>query len=141
MKKFIMLVILAVAAYASPAQSCDPACCKKTCEPDRAKKETASISTLRSDLQMVINKMSKSSLAFDKRVTGLTVKNCVCDEEGLRYLSTIATSIRRELMKKIESSSLVGSWKAGDLAPQPEQQTLASLNKEVQLLTAQADML
>jgi hypothetical protein len=141
MKKLIMFIILAMAAYASSAQSCDPGCCKKTCEPDGAKKETASISKLRSDLQTVITKMSKSSLAFDKRVTDLTVKNCVCDEAGLCYLSKIVTSIRHELVEKIEPSKLVVSLKECDHASQPEQQTLASLKKEVQLLTAQADLL
>jgi hypothetical protein len=141
MKKLIMFVILAVAAYASPAQSCDPTCCKKTCEPDHAKKETASISTLRSDLQTVIIKMGKSSLDFDKQVTDLTVKNCVCNEEGLRYLSTVASSIRHEFVAKIAPAKLVASLKEGGHASQPQAQTLASLNKEVQLLAAQADLL
>jgi hypothetical protein len=141
MKKLIMLVVLAVAAYASYAQTCNPLCCKKTCEADKAKKETASISTMRSDLQTVITKMSRSSMAFDKQLTDLTVKNCVCDEEGLRYLSTVATSIRREFVQKVDPSKLVASLKEHGRASLPEQQTLAGLKKEIQLLSAQADLL
>jgi len=140
MKKLIMLVILAVSACVSYAQPCDPGCCKKKCDLSKVK-ETTSISTLRSDLQMVITKMSQSSLAFDKQVTDLTVKNCVCDEEGLRYLSIVATSIRREFMEKIQPAKQVGSLKTHSLAAQPKQQTLASLQKEVELLTAQANLL
>ena len=132
-----MFIIVAVSAYASHAQSCVPGCCKKTCE--AAKTETASVSSLRSDLQTVITKMSQSSWGFDKQVTDLTLKNCVCDAEGLRYLSTVATTVRRAFVEKIEPSKLVASLK--DQASPSSHETLAGLQKEIQLLTAQADLL
>ena len=143
MKKIVFLFILALPSYASHAQSCQPTCDKTSCGPDGTKKQEAVvITTMRSDLQTVITKMSKSSLAFDNHLKGMTIEKGTSDDESLLYISQVASSIRYEFLNKIESSRLVANLK--DYKPSTfstKQQMVASLKKEIQLLAAQADKL
>ena len=142
MKKLILLIILAV-SYGSYAQSCEQTCEKKSCGPEGTKKEEAAvITTMRNDLQTVIVKMSKSSLAFDNQLKGMTIEKGASDDESLLYISHAATTIRYELLNKIASSKLVASLK--DYKPSAsstKQQMVANLKKEIQLLAAQAERL
>ena len=139
-----MLVILSIAFYASYAQSCSQTCDKKSsCGPEGTKKEeAAAISTMRTDLQLVITKMSKSPVAFDNQLKDITIGKGASDDESLLYISQVATSIRYEFLNKIESSKLVASLK--DYKPSAsstKQQMVANLKKEIQLLAAQAERL
>lgn len=155
MKKLIVLIILAVSSSVSYAQSCAQSCkqpctepCTKTCDkkscgPEGTKKEEAAvITTLRSDLQTVIEKASKSSVAFDNQLKELTIEKGANDEESLLYISQVASSIRNEFLNKLESAKLVASLK--DYKPSPSstrQQMVANLKKEIQLLATQAEKL
>jgi hypothetical protein len=143
MKKLIVLIILAVSSYATYAQSCSPSCEKKSCGPEGTKKdEAAVITTMRNDLQTVIAKMSKSSFAFDNQLKDLTIEKGASDDESLLYISQAATSIRYELVNKIESSKLVASLKEyKPSGSSTKQQMVANLKKEIQLLAAQAEKL
>jgi hypothetical protein len=143
MRKLVVFILLSVSSYFAAAQSCAQTCDKKSCGPEGTKKEEAAvITTMRSDLQTVITKMSKSSLAFDNQLKALTIEKGTSDDESLLYLSQAATSIRYELLNKIESSKLVSSLK--DYRPSAsttKQQMVANLKKEIQLLAAQAENL
>jgi hypothetical protein len=142
MKKLIALIVLAVSSYAMHAQSCCAKTCDKTsCGPEGTKKEeAAAITTMRNDLQTVIAKVSKSSLAIDRQLKNMTIEKGTSDDESLLYISQAATSIRNELLNKIESSKLVASLKEyNPSASSTKQQVVANLKKEIQLLAAQAE--
>jgi hypothetical protein len=155
MKKLIALIIFAASSYVTYAQSCPPSCpspcppsCKpvcdkKLCRAEEAKKEgTASIATMRNDLQAVIAKISGSSLAIDRQVKDLTIEEGTSDDESLVNISKAAASVRRELLSKMESSKLVASLK--DYQPSlsaTKQEMVANLKKEIELLAVQADQL
>lgn len=143
MKKLIVLILVAVTSFASYSQSCAQSCDKKSCGPEGTKKEEAAvITTMRSDLQTVITKISKSSLAVDNQLKDMTIEKGASDDESLLFLSQIATSIRYEFLNKVESSKLVASLK--DFKPSPsstKQQMVANLKKEIQLLATQAEKL
>jgi hypothetical protein len=143
MKSLIVLIIVAISSHATFSQTCSQTCAKQSCGPEGTKKEEAAvIKAMRSDLQTVITKMSKSSLEFDIQLKDMIVEKGTSDDESLLYISQAATSIRYEFMNKIESSRLVSSLKefkpSGSLT---KQQMVASLKKEVQLLKAQAERL
>ncbi|HZB14928.1 MAG TPA: hypothetical protein VE467_17935 [Chryseolinea sp.] len=143
MKKLIVLILLAVCSFATYSQSCAQSCDKKSCGPEGTKKEEAAvISTMRSDLQTVIAKMSKSSFSFDNQLKEMTIEKGTSDDESLLYISQAATSIRYELLNKIEPSKLLASLK--DYRPSAsstKQQMVANLKKEIHLLAAQAEKL
>ena len=143
MKKLYAFVILAVSFYASHGQSCAQTCDKKSCGPEGTKKEEAAvITTMRNELQAVITKMSKSSLIFDGQFKGMTIEKGATDDESLLYISLAATSIRYELLDKIESSKLVVSLKNfKPSAISSKQQMVSILKKEIQLLATQAEQL
>jgi hypothetical protein len=143
MKKLIVLIILSVCSFATYSQSCAPSCDKKSCGPEGTKKEEAAvITTMRMDLQKVITKMSKSSFAFDTRLKEMTIEKGASDDESLLYISQAATSIRYELMNKIESSKLVGSLKDyKPTASSTKQQMVTNLKKEIQVLVVQVEKL
>jgi hypothetical protein len=143
MKKLIVLILFAVCSFATYSQSCAQSCDKKSCGPEGTKKEEAAvISTMRSDLQTVITKMSKSSFAFDNQLKEMTIEKGTSDDESLLFLSQAATSIRYELLNKIESSKLVASLKEyKPSASSTKQQMVANLKKEIQLLAVQAEKL
>ena len=143
MKKLLILAILTMSAYVTSAQSCAQTCDKKSCGPEGTKKEEAAvITTMRSDLQTVITKMSHSSWAFDRQVKEMSIEKGASDDESLLYISQAATSIRYELLSKVEPSKVVASLK--DFKPSAsstKQQMVANLKKEIQLLTVQAEKL
>ena len=143
MKKLLILAILTMSAYVTSAQSCPQTCDKKSCGPEGTKKEEAAvITTMRSDLQTVITKMSHSSWAFDRQVKEMSIEKGASDDESLLYISQAATSIRYELLSKVEPSKVVASLK--DFKPpssSTKQQMVANLKKEIQLLAVQADKL
>jgi hypothetical protein len=143
MKKLLILLILTVSAYVTSAQSCAQTCDKKSCGPEGTKKkEAAVITTMRSDLQTVITKMSHSSWAFDRQVKEMSIEKGASDDESLLYISQAATSIRYELLSKVEPSKVVASLK--DFKPSAsstKQQMVANLKKEIQLLAVQAEKL
>jgi hypothetical protein len=143
MKTLLVLILLAVCSIATYSQSCAPACDKKSCGPEGTKKEEAAvISTMRNDLQAVITRMSKSSFAFDNQLKEMTIEKGASDDESLLFLSQAATSIRYELLNKIESSKLVASLKEyKPSASMTKQQMVANLKKEIQLLAIQAEKL
>lgn len=139
MKKFIIFILLVVSSYASYTQSCD----KKSCGPEGTKKEEAAvITTMRDNLQTVLTKLSQSPLAFDNQFLALTIEKGASDDESLLYISLAATSIRYELLNKLESSQLIGPLKEyKPLAASSKQQLVANLKKEIQLLTTQTEKL
>ena len=143
MKKLLILAILTMSAYVTSAQSCAQTCDKKSCGPEGTKKEEAAvITTMRSDLQTVITKMSHSPWAFDRQVKEMSIEKGASDDESLLYISQAATSIRYELLSKVEPSKVVASLK--DFKPSAsstKQQMVANLKKEIQLLTVQAEKL
>ena len=143
MKKLLILTFLTMSAYVTSAQSCAPTCDKKSCGPEGTKKEEASvITTMRSDLQTVITKMSNSSWSFDKQVKEMSIEKGANDDESLFYISQAATSIRYELLSKVETSKVTASLK--DFKPSAsstKQQMVANLKKEIQLLAVQANKL
>jgi hypothetical protein len=143
MKKLIVLVLLVVCHFAIYSQSCAQSCDKKSCGPEGTKKEEAAvISSMRSDLQTVITKMSRSSFSFDNQLKEMTIEKGASDDESLLYISQAATSIRYELISKIEPSKILASLK--DYKPSAsstKQQMVANLKKEIHLLTAQAEKL
>jgi hypothetical protein len=143
MKTLIVLILLAVCSFATYSQSCAQSCDKKSCGPEGTKKEEAAvISTMRSDLQTVITKMSKSSFSFDNQLKGMTIEKGTSDDESLLYISQAATSIRYELLNKVQPSKLLASLK--DYKPSAsstKQQMVANLKKEIHLLAVQAEQL
>jgi hypothetical protein len=143
MKKLIVLIAIAVCFFTTYSQSSAQSCDKKSCGPEGTKKEEAVvITTMRSDLQTVITRMSKSSFAFDNQLKEMTIEKGASDDESLLYISQAATSIRYELLNKIESSKLVASLKEyKPLAASSKQQMVANLKKEIQLLSDQAEKL
>jgi hypothetical protein len=144
MKKLFTLFLVTSVAILSWGQTCPPSACDKTsCGPDGTKKtEAAVISTMRNDLQTVITKMSTSSFAFDNQLKEMTIEKGASDDESLLYISQAATSVRYELLSKIESSKLVASLKEyTPSAAATKQQMVANLKKEIQLLAAQAEKL
>jgi hypothetical protein len=144
MKKLFILILVSGVSFYSWAQSCDPAACeKKSCGPEGTKKaEAAVITTMRSDLQTVITKMSKSSFAFDKQVAEMKLEKGASDDESLLFISQAATALRYELLNKIESSKLIASlknYKPGTFST--KQQMVSALKKEIQILATQAEKL
>jgi hypothetical protein len=86
--------------------------------------------------------MSTSSFAFDNQLKEMTIEKGASDDESLLYISQAATSVRYELLSKIESSKLVASLKEyTPSAAATKQQMVANLKKEIQLLAAQAEKL
>lgn len=142
-KLFIVILITGVSFFAwaqSPVQS---SCDKKACGPEGTKKaEAAVISTMRSDLQTVLAKMSQSSFPFDRQVADMKIEKGESDDESLLFLSQAVAMIRFELLNKIESSKLVASLKAyKPTGFSTKQQMVSSLKKEIQILSSQAEKL
>ena len=143
MKKLFILIFITGTSMIAWGQSCAQTCDKKACGPEGTKKEEAAvITTLRSDLQMVINKMSKSSVSFDKQVAEMKIAKGNTDDESLLFISQAMTTIRYELLDKIESSKLLTSlreYKPANFST--KQQMVSALKKEIQLLVNQAEKL
>lgn len=143
MKKLILLIILAGASFASYSQSCAQSCDRKSCGPEGTKKaEAAVITTMRTNLMGVIDKMSKSTLTFDDRVKGMKIEKGTTDDESLFFISQAAASIRYELLTRVDPARVVASLKEyRPAASSNKQQMVASLQQEIKLLTAQAELL
>jgi hypothetical protein len=148
MKKLFILIAIGIIPYfvsaQSCAESCSPTCDKKpSCGPEGTKKgEAAVITIMRTDLQSVIGKMSKSSTGFDQQVKEMTIEQGANDDESLLFLSNAATTIRFEMITKVERSKMISSLR--DYKPATatsKQQMVANLKKEIQLLATQAEKL
>lgn len=147
MKKLLILIVFASVSFFSAAQSCDKPCdkaCDKTsCGPEGTKTaEAKAITTLRADLETVIAKMSKSSLAFDKNLSSMKIAKGGTDDESLLLISQAVNSIRYELVNKLETTQLIASLKNYEPAViSNKQQMVASLKKEIEILANQAEKL
>jgi hypothetical protein len=144
MKKLFMLLTFVGVSFLSFAQTGDkPACDKTSCGPEGTKTaEAKSITTLRSDLETVITKMAKSTVPFDKNVSSMKITKGSTDDECLLYISQAATSVRHELVSKLEPSKLIPSLKKYEpIIASNKQQMMASLKKEIEVLADQADKL
>lgn len=143
MKKLFILIALTGISYLSHAQAEAKSCDKSSCGPEGTKKgEAAVITTMRSDLETVIAKMSKSSVSFDKTVAEMKIAKGATDDECLLFISQAASTVRYELVSKIESSKLIASLK--DYKPanfSTKQQMVSALKKEIQILASQAEKL
>jgi K+ transporter len=139
MKKFFIFIAFTGISLLSAAQACD----KTACGPEGTKKEEAVvITTLRANLQSVINKMSQSSLSFDKGISEMKITKGTSDDESLLYISQAVTSVRYELLNKIESSKLISSLKEYKPVPfSTRRQMVSGLKKEIQLLASQTEKL
>ena len=144
MKKLIGMIAIIALPYFSFSQSCQPQSCdKKACGPEGTKKaEAAVITTMRSELQTVIVKMSKSSLSFDEQIAGMTIEQGGTDDESLLFLSQAVNSIRYEFLNKVDASKQIAALK--EYKPESlssKQKMVANLKKEIKTLAAQAERL
>ena len=144
-KLFILIAIagLPLLSYAQCDKNGKASCDKASCGPEGTKKgEARVITTLRSDLQGVINKMSTSSVAFDKQISEMKVVQGSSDDESLLFISQAVNSVRYEFLKKVEPSKLVASlqeYKPSSFAT--KQQMVSALKKEIDMLVSQAEKL
>jgi hypothetical protein len=152
-KLFILITLFAVSyvSYAQEAKStctksacdkscCDkPSCCKSSCGSDGTKKADASVITImRNDLETVIAKMSTSSISFNKEIAELKIEKGTCDDECLLNISKAASTVRYELLNKVEPSRLTASlknFKPGNFSN--KRKMVSGLKKEIELLTTQ----
>ena len=147
MKKLFILILIAGIPLLSSAQSCDKnaaaSCDKTSCGPEGTKKgEAKVITTLRSDLQEVINKMSKSSLPFDREISEMKVVQGSNDDESLLFISQAIVTIRQEFLNKLEPSKLVTSLREHKpVGFTSKQQMVSALKKEITVLVSQAEKL
>jgi len=143
MKKLFVLILLSAILQFSWAQSCAQSCDKKSCGPEGTKKEEAAvIKTMRTDVQTVLTKMSKSNVSFDKQVADMQIEKGESDDESLLFLSQAVTAIRYELTSKLDASKQIAALKEFKPASSSsKQQMVASLKKEIQLLASQAEKL
>src|SRR5687768_7709031 len=116
MKKLLILIALTGVSFLSTAQCCDktsvdkPACDKTACGPEGTKKgEAVTITTLRTELESVITKISKSSVTLDKEVAEMKISKGSSDDESLLFISQAAAPLRYELLNKVEPSKQVAS--------------------------------
>jgi hypothetical protein len=147
MKKLFILILIAGMPSFSNGQSCDKSlsssCSKTSCGPEGTKKaEAAVIGSMRTDLQGVVTRMSKSSLSFSKEVSEMEIEKGTSDDESLLFISQAVNAIRFELMNKIDPSKLIASLKEYQPARfSTKQQMVSALKKEIQMLTSQAEKL
>jgi hypothetical protein len=137
MKKIITLIALTGLSYVAVAQSCD----KKSCGPEGTKTEEARVITsLRADLQAVISKMSQSGISFEKEISQMEITKGANDDESLLFISQAASTIRYELLNKVEPTKLISPLKEYKPATfSSKQKMVSALQKEIQLLASQAD--
>jgi hypothetical protein len=137
MKKIIILIALTGISSFSVAQSCD----KKSCGPEGTKTEEARvISSLRADLQAVVNKMSQSGISFEREISQMEITKGANDDESLLFISQAASAIRYELLNKVEPTKITSQlkeYKPGNLSS--KQKLVSSLQKEIKILANQAD--
>jgi hypothetical protein len=143
MKKLFILIVIASASHVTYGQSCTPSCEKKSCGPEGTKREEAAvISSMRTDVQTVLEKMAKSPISFDRQIAAMKIEKGQSDDESLLFLSQAVTAIRYELLNKIESSKLIAALR--EYKPSgysTKQQMVMSLRKEIQMIASQAEKL
>ena len=139
MKKLMILLSAMALTCSSFGQSCD----KKSCGPEDTKKgEAAAVTSLRSDLQTALNKMSRSSVAFDPAVLEMEIAQGGNDDESLLYISHAAAVVREELITKVEPAKVLSDLKEYKSRPgSTKQQMMAGLKTEVRLLVNQTERL
>ena len=143
MKKLFILILLSAFVQFSWAQTCPPSCDKTSCGPEGTKtKEAAVITTMRTEVQTLLTKMTKSNIAFDKQIADMKLEKGENDDESLLFLSQAVTAIRYELTSRLDGSKQLPALKQFKPASSSsKQQMVASLKKEIQLLASQADRL
>ena len=144
MKKLFILVVIVVISNFTYGQSCSPSACeKKSCGPEGTKqKEAAVITSMRTDVQTVLERMVKSPISFDRQIAAMKIETGQSDDESLLFLSQAVTAIRYELLNKIEPSKLIAALK--EYKPtgySTKQQMVSSLRKEIQMIASQAEKL
>jgi trehalose-6-phosphate synthase len=144
MKKLFILFLITILPCFVYAQTCSQESCdKKSCGPEGTKvKEAAVITSMRTDLQTVIEKMSKSTVSFDKHVAEMNIEKGTTDDESLLFLSQAISTIRFEFLNKLKSSELVTSLREyKPVTFSTKQQMVAALKKEIKILANQAENL
>lgn len=98
------------------------------------------ITTLRTDLQAVVDKMSKSTIAFEKEVAEMEIAKGTTDDESLLFIAQAASAIRYEMLNKVDAAKLISPLR--EYRPSnasSKQKMVMALQKEIQLLSTQAD--
>ena len=143
MRNLFILILFSLPLQFSWAQSCPPSCDKTSCGPEGTKKaEAAVITTMRTEVQTVLTKMSQSKIAFDKHVANMKLEKGETDDESLLFLSQAVTAIRYELTSRLDASKQLLALKQFKPASSAtKQQMVAALRKEIQVLASQAESL
>jgi hypothetical protein len=146
MRKYIAIAIwvaLFFNAATLVAQEKKQGCNPSSCGPGDTKTgEAKVITSMRSDLQSVIDKMAKSDKGFSQNVTGLQIESGANDDESLLFIYQSASLVRTELITKLQADQVLPVLKETSIQPSAnKQQLVASLQKEIKLLVTQADKL
>jgi hypothetical protein len=125
------------------AQEMKADCNPSSCGPGDTKKgEAKVITSMRRDLQAVIDKMAKSDKGFSQDVTGLQLEAGTNDDESLLFIYQSATLVRTELTTKLQADQLLPVMKEISMKPSAnKQQLVASLQKEIKAFSTQVDKL
>lgn len=139
MKKLLILIAFTGISFLSAGQACD----KTACGPEGTKTgEAVAITTLRTNLESVITKLSGSSLSLDKEIAEMKIAKGSSDDESLLFISQAASTIRYELLNKVEPSKLIASlrnYKPVNFST--KQKMVSGLKKEIEILVSQAEKL
>ena len=147
MRKYIVITIcvalLGLHTATAIAQEKKEGCNPSSCGPGDTKKgEAKAITSMRSDLQSVIDKMAKSDKGFSHQVTTLQIEAGATDDESLLFIYQSASFVRTELTTKLPTDQLLPVLKETPTKPSTnKQQLVASLQKEIKALTTQVDKL
>lgn len=147
MRKYIAIAFSLTLAFfctvTATAQEKKAGCSPSACGPGDTKKgEAKVITSMRSDLQAVIDKMAKTSNGFSEDVTGLRIESGANDDESLLFIYQSASIVKNELASKLQADQLLQALKEPSIQPSAnKQQLVASLQKEIMLLTSQVDKL
>ena len=144
MKKYIVIAIWVTVLFNAAtlvAQEKKPGCNPSSCGPGDTKTgEAKVITSMRSDLQSVIDKMAKSGKGFSQDVTNLQIEAGANDDESLLLIYQSATFIKTELASKLQADELLLTETTMKPATN-KQQLVASLQKEIKALITQVDKL
>ena len=144
MKKYIVIAISVTVLFNAAtlvAQEKKPGCNPSSCGPGDTKTgEAKVITSMRSDLQSVIDKMAKSGKGFSQDVTNLQIEAGANDDESLLLIYQSATFIKTELASKLQADELLLTETTMKPATN-KQQLVASLQKEIKALITQVDKL
>jgi hypothetical protein len=145
MRKYIAITIwvalLGLNAGTVIAQEKKAGCNPSSCGPgDTKTAEAKVITSMRSDLQSVIDKMAKSGKGFSQEVTNLQIEAGATDDESLLLIYQSAAFIKTELAAKLRTDELLPRETTTKPAAN-KQQLVASLQKEIKALITQVDKL